>query len=106
MKLITLSEAKETGGKLPSQFQFGDYVQVNLESYAGEGDLWVGGWVVGVHYSVSQVHYDIAIQIGQSNYCQVIEGVRTFMRRVSDGAATSFIDVSQLDIDNLGLEKE
>lgn len=104
MKLISLTEAKETGAKLPSQFQIGDYLQVNLDSFVGEGELWVAGWVVGIKYSVKHVHYDIAVQLGNSECCQVIENIRTFMRRPSDNVSTNFIDISQIDFNDPRLQ--
>ncbi len=104
MRLITLDEAKEYGAKLPSQFQIGDFVQVNLDSYLGDGTLWVAGWVVGVKYSIKHVYYDIAVQLGNSNCCQVIENIRTFMRRLDDNMSTNFIDITQINLDDPRLE--
>lgn len=102
--IISLKEVKETGAKLPSQFQIGDFIQCNLDSYHGDGEQWIAGYIYAIKYTKSKVFYDLAVQIGNSDNCLIIENLRCFMRRVDDMETTNFIDVSKINLDDERLE--
>lgn len=105
MKLIPLESAKEEGADLPSQFKFGEHVSVCLDDTQGKGKEWIAGWVCGINYTPGQVRYNVAIQLGNSSVCQVMENVRLFMRSTDDNTnQTNFIDIRQLDLNDPRLE--
>lgn len=79
-----------------TMYALGDRVEVICKTGdEEEGDyeeIPVPGVLVGIHFTTSEVRYDVAFPIAGSKLWMVMANVRTVMRRLSDGKMSEFLD--------------
>lgn len=80
-----------------SKFAAGDRIEMSLAELDEEFDSApvLKGVIVGISFTASQVRYDIAFPIKDSDIMIVVKDVRAQMFRPSDGAETNFIPMEQ-----------
>lgn len=96
---LTELEARDRRELPHSQFAAGDVVIMSLAELEEDFNSapTVEGCVVGVSFTASQVRYDLAFPIKNSEIYVVVKGVRAQMFRPSDGAETNYIKMEEAE---------
>lgn len=80
---FTTRPATREHSMLPSQFKFGEEVEVLLNTETGKS---VFGIIQAIHFTASKISYDIAFKIEGSDVYAVLTGFRGHMRAKGDKA--------------------